>query len=210
MKQGLSEIVLVLDRSGSMSTTKEDAEGGLKEFISRQRVLPGDCRLTFYRFDNEIERVFEDKPLKDVRDEELRLEPRGMTALLDALNKAIDEVGDRLARRADYDRPEYVYVVVITDGQENASRTLRSTVFEKIARQRNQYKWQFVFIGANQDAIAEAGHLGIDPQFSLGYSGTGIGTRNAYMALNNTVSKSRMTGEAVCFSAQDRSSAAEE
>lgn len=209
MKQGLSEIVVVLDRSGSMSTTKSDAEGGLREFIEQQRLLPGDCRVTFYRFDDQIERVFEDKPLRDVRNEELKLEPRNSTALLDAMNTAIEEVGARLARRADYDRPEHIYFVTITDGYENASLTPRSEVFRKVTRQRKEFNWQFIFIGANQDAIAVGETLGIGRGQSISYAASHIGTQNSYKALNNTISRSRMTGEVACFMAEDRSSAME-
>ncbi len=209
MKQGLSEIVIVLDRSGSMSGTKTDAEGGLREFIEKQRLLPGDCRVTFYRFDDEIERVFEDKPLHEVRNEELKLEPRNSTALLDAMNRAIDEVGARLARRADYDRPEHIYFITITDGYENASMTSRDTVFQKVTRQRKDYKWEFIFIGANQDAIAVGASLGIGAGQSISYAASHIGTQNSYKALNNTISRSRLTSEVACFMAEDRSSAME-
>ncbi len=210
MRQGLSEIVLVLDRSGSMSTTKSDAEGGLREFINKQRVLPGECNLTFYRFDDEIEKVLEAKPLKDVRDEELKLEPRNSTALLDAMNRAIDEVGARLARYADYDRPEHVYFVTITDGYENASMTPRSTVFRKVKEQRERYNWQFIFIGANQDAIAEGVKYGFDAGQSISYSGTRKGMQNAYAVLTQNVTAHRATGQSICFTAEDRSSALEE
>lgn len=208
VRQGLTEIVLVLDRSGSMSTTKSDAEGGLREFIQKQRVLPGECNLTFYRFDDTIERVFESKPLKNVGDWELRLDPRGSTALLDAMNRAIDEVGERLARHADYDRPEHVYVVVITDGQENASKTPSSVVFDKVKVQRDRFSWEFVYIGANQDAIATAAKLGIGAQSTMDYSASKIGTQNTYNALNNTIARAR-GGEVMCFSVEDRAAAIE-
>jgi uncharacterized protein YegL len=204
VKSGLSEIVLVLDRSGSMSSTKNDAEGGLREFISKQRLLPGDCRLTFYRFDQEIERVFEDKPLKSVEDRELALEPRGSTALLDAINRAIDEVGARLARRADYDRPEHVYVVIVTDGQENASIATAKDVFDKVTVQRDRFSWDFIFIGANQDAIASAAKIGIAPQYALNYNQSKQGTYNSYNALHNTVSRSRIGGQTVAFTDEER------
>lgn len=210
MREGLTEIVLVLDRSGSMSATKSDAEGGLREFIQKQRVLPGECNLTFYRFDDTIEKVFEAKPLKNVADWELRLDPRGSTALLDAMGRAIDEVGARLAKHADYDRPEHVYVVIVTDGQENASHSRSEDVFAKVTRQRDQYKWEFVFIGANQDAIATAAKLGISAQYTMDYSASKVGTLNSYNALNNTISRGRVTGQSLCFTAEDRTSALQE
>jgi Mg-chelatase subunit ChlD len=206
VRQGLTEIVLVLDRSGSMSSTKSDAEGGLREFIQKQRVLPGECNLTFYRFDDTIERVFEAKPLKDVEERELKLDPRGSTALLDAMARAIDEVGTRLSRHADYDRPEHVYVVIVTDGQENASLHTTKDVFAKVTTQRDQFKWEFLFIGANQDSIAAAAKIGISAQYSMNYSASKVGTQNTYNALNNTISRAR-GGELMCWSAEDRDAA---
>jgi len=208
VRQGLTEIVLVLDRSGSMSATKSDAEGGLREFIQKQRVLPGECNLTFYRFDDTIERVFEAKPLKDVEERELKLDPRGSTALLDAMARAIDEVDARLSRHADYDRPEHVYVVIVTDGQENASLHTAKDVFAKVTTQRDQFKWEFVFIGANQDAIATAAKLGIAAQYTMDYSASKVGTQNTYRALDNTISRAR-GGEVMCFSVEDRAAALE-
>jgi len=208
VRKGASEIVLVLDRSGSMRSTKGDAEGGLREFIAKQRVIPGECRLTFYRFDNEIERVFEEKPLERVEDAELKLEPRGSTALLDAMSRAIDEVGARLAKRADYDRPEFVYFLTITDGEENASKTTTDEVFKKVSHQRDTYKWQFIFIGANQDAIATAAKMGIGAGHSLTYNNSNLGTRNSYDSLTQNISNSRITGQQVqCFSQEQRSTA---
>jgi uncharacterized protein YegL len=207
MKKGASEIVIVLDRSGSMTSTKADAEGGLREFIAKQRLIPGDCRVTFYRFDDRIDRVFEDKPIERVQSEELRLEPRGSTALLDAMAKAIDEVGARLAQRADYDRPEFVYVVVVTDGYENSSVHTTKDVFEKVSHQRDKYDWQFIFIGADQDAIASAAKLGIKADQTLNYKGSHIGTTNAYRALTESMSDARLTGQTLCFNDSQRSSA---
>ncbi len=186
-----------------MSSTKSDAEGGLREFVERQKALPGECNLTFYRFDQEIERLFEAKPLKSVSQEELRLDPRGCTALLDAMSRAIDEVGKRLEAKPENERPEHVIFVTITDGYENASVTPKLVVFEKITRQRNQYSWEFVFIGANQDAIATAASIGIAPQYAITYNQTGIGTKAVYASMSNTVASAR-SGQTTGFSAEDR------
>lgn len=210
MKKGLVEIVLVLDRSGSMANTKTDAEGGLREFIGKQRLLPGDARLTFYRFDNEIEKVFEDKALNAVELAELKLEPRGSTALLDAMNRAIDEVGVRLEKHAEDARPEQVYFVTITDGYENASGTPSKTVFDKVTTQRDKFGWQFIFIGANQDAIASAAKLGIDAGSTLQYSASRVGTQNLYKGFTEAVTRARTTGLDVSFTSQERSSALQE
>ncbi len=207
MKKGLSEIVLVLDRSGSMTSTKADAEGGLRDFIEKQRVLPGECDVTFYRFDNEIERVFDKKPIQRVENVELSLDPRGSTALLDAMIRAVDEVGKRLSNTAENERPERVFVVTITDGYENSSKARYSDVAERIANQRDNYKWEFLFIGANQDAIATASKLNILPQYSLSYAPTADGTVNAYAAMTQSVSFTRQTGQSYCYTDDDRAKA---
>lgn len=207
MKKGLTEVVLVLDRSGSMSSTKSDAEGGLREFIAKQRVLPGECDVTFYRFDDQIERVFDKKPIQRVEEADLRLEPRGSTALLDAMCRAIDEVGQRLSNTSENERPEKVFVVTITDGYENASRHRYSDVADRIKRQREQYQWEFLFIGSNQDAIATADKLNIMPQYSLSYAPNKVGTVNAYQAMANSVSFTRTTGGAYAFTEDERNKA---
>lgn len=210
MKKGLTEIVIVLDRSGSMASTASDAEGGLREFINTQRKVEGEAYITFYRFDNEIERVFDERPIRLVEDRDLRLSPRGSTALLDAMGRAIHEVGDRLARRAEWSRPEKVYIVVITDGYENASREFTAQrINELITQQRDKYSWEFVFIGANQDAITSAAAIGIAPQYSLTFNQSHKGYLNTYAALSSNITRGRTTGQAVNFSAEQRQSAME-
>jgi uncharacterized protein YegL len=210
VKKGLTEIVLVLDRSGSMSSTKSDAEGGLREFIRKQKLVPGQCDVTFYRFDNEIERVFDKKPIERVEEAELRLDPRGSTALLDAMGQAIDEVGKRLKDTPEDERPEKVYVVTITDGQENCSRKHSYSMLSyEIERQTKRYKWEFVFIGANQDAIATAAKMNILPQYTLSYEASKIGTQNVYASLTSNITRARTGLGDVQFSAEDRTKAME-
>ena len=211
MKKGLSEIVLVLDRSGSMESTKKDAEGGLREFIAKQKLVPGECNVTFYRFDNEIERVLDAVPIRSIEPQELALEPRGSTALLDAMAQAIDHVGERLSRTPEYNRPEKVYFVTITDGEENCSRNnTKNQVFDRITLQRDKYQWEFIYIGANQDAIATAAQIGIMPQYSMTYSGGLIGTVNAYNSLTNNMTRSRTGHGDATFSTTDRTKAMEQ
>lgn len=205
MKSGKVEIVLVLDRSGSMQSTKADAEGGLRSFVAGQRMVDGECALTFYRFDNVIERVFEEKPLSSVQDSELALEPRGSTALLDAMGRAIDEVGKRLSALHEDERPEKVFFVTITDGYENASQQFtKHQIFEKITLQRDTYKWEFTFIGANQDAIATAASIGIPAAASLTF--TGKNTKRAYEVVNMCVTRSREGGQSFSYTGDERKS----
>jgi hypothetical protein len=160
MRQDLTDLTVVLDRSGSMHACRSDAEGGLNSFIARQKELPGECTFTLVQFDTVYEFVHKAIPLRTVP--HCHLEPRGNTALLDAVGRAIVETGERLRTLPEADRPGLVVFVIITDGQENSSREYtKARVREMIEHQQNVYKWQFTYLGANQDAFAEAGSMGI-------------------------------------------------
>lgn len=208
MRKGLTEIVLVLDRSGSMSAIKEDAEGGLRTFIDGQRKAPGDARLTFYRFDFTGERVFENRDLKQVADYELRLEPRGSTALVDTMVTAIDEVGRRLSSLPESERPENVVFVTITDGQENSSRMFNDADLKRrIETQRGQYKWNFIFIGCDESSIQGAVNLwGYDPHLTLQNKATGKSYHQTYAVLTANMGnlRSGMGAQSLNFTAEQR------
>ncbi len=161
MRNDLTDITLVVDRSGSMSQVQEDAEGGVNSFIAQQAKEPGEALLTLVQFDTDYEFVHRGVPIGDVPQYELV--PRGMTALLDAVGRAINETGERLAKMKEEDRPGLVIFVVMTDGLENSSREFNKAQIKKmIERQQKEYGWQFTFLGANQDALAEASALGMD------------------------------------------------
>jgi len=161
MRSDLTDITLVVDRSGSMQQVRADAEGGVNSFIAQQTTEPGEALLTLVQFDTEYEFLHKGVPIAQVP--KYQLVPRGMTALLDAVGKAINETGERLARMDEKDRPGLVAFVVMTDGQENSSREFsKAAIKDMIERQQQQYNWHFTFLGANQDAFAEAGGMGID------------------------------------------------
>lgn len=161
MRSDLTDITLVIDRSGSMEAIREDAEGGVNAFVREQAKQPGEALLTLVQFDTQYEFVHEGVPVQQVP--AYRLAPRGRTALLDAVGRAINETGERLAKMAEADRPGLVIFVIVTDGEENASAEFsKAQIKAKIDHQQSQYKWQFTFLGANQDAFAEAGGMGID------------------------------------------------
>ena len=160
MKTGLAEIVVVLDRSGSMISIRKDMEGGFNTFIKEQQKLPGECNVTLTQFDDKYDIVYSGKPLKDVPD--LELVPRGATALMDAIGRTINEVGARLKGTAEAARPERVLFVIITDGGENSSHEFtKPKINEMVTHQRTKYNWEFVYIGANQDSYGEAHGYGI-------------------------------------------------
>lgn len=204
MQQGYTHITAVLDRSGSMQSTKLDAEGGFNAFLQEQRVLSGKATISLVQFDTVFEPVYEMRPIAEAPP--LVLEPRGGTALLDAIGRAINGLGAQLSMLAEERRPEKVIVVIITDGGENASQEFNSDkILKMIAHQRDVYKWEFVFIGANQDAIATAASLGIGAGSALSYAANAVGTRSAYDSLSNATAAFR-NGDAVnvSFSEEDR------
>lgn len=160
MKSDLTDVTVILDRSGSMEACRVEAENGVNHFIEEQRNQAGDCAFSLIQFDTEYELVHQARPIDDVPD--FQLVPRGMTALLDAVGKTINETGERLAGMEESERPGLVVLVIVTDGEENSSHEFKkSQIKTMIERQQNEYQWQFTFLGANQDAFAEAQGLGI-------------------------------------------------
>lgn len=185
-----TEIIIVLDRSGSMASMKSDVQGGFAKFIEEQRSLPGECLVTLAQFDNEYDVVYEAKPIDDVP--HLELHPRGGTALLDAIGRTIDAVGVRLMRTHEADRPGRVVIVVITDGHENQSRTYsREQIQRMITIQREKFSWEFFFLGAKEDAIAVAQSYGIPK----GRAATYRDARAMYSAVSANVGSLRSGGQ---------------
>lgn len=161
MRNDLTDLTMVVDRSGSMASCRNDAEGGINTFIQQQKELPGECLFSLVQFDTDYEFVHKARPIHDIK-LAYALVPRGNTALLDAVGRAIIETGERLKAMDESQRPGLVVFVIITDGQENSSHEFtREKIKEMIEHQQTAYKWQFTFLGANQDAFAEAGAMGI-------------------------------------------------
>ncbi len=186
MKQRYTHISFVLDRSGSMESVKDDTIGGFNQFLSEQKTVAGEATITLVQFDDLYEYILEmtdivvAKPL-----DEKTFVPRGWTALFDAIGRCIDETGAALSKLPESDRPERVIFVILTDGMENASRKYtRESIEDRISHQRDVYKWQFVFLGANQDAISSATSIGISAKSSMTYAQTSVGTKDAYRALS--------------------------
>lgn len=185
-------IGVVLDRSGSMAGIKSDAEGALNTFIEDQKKEPGKATLTLAQFDDHYELVHDNIPLDSVPP--VTLTPRGLTALLDAIGKTVVAMGETFAKMADEDRPGKVLVAIITDGIENASRDwTRASIFQLITQQREKWGWDFVFLAANQDAIAEGAGLGV--KSALNFEATGAGVRAGGQSLSNYAGTYRSTGK---------------
>ena len=192
--QNLIEIVAILDRSGSMSSVRDDAIGGFNTFVDTQRELPGETNVTVVLFDDRYDFLYNGVDIKKV--EPLTTEtyvPRGMTALLDAIGRTISSVGERLAKTKPSKRPSKVLVAILTDGQENSSHEYtREKVFDMIEHQRNRYSWEFVFLAANQDAITTGQSLGV--HYNQAFAATPDGTRTAYAMMSASAVSFRTTG----------------
>jgi len=165
----LTHLYFLLDRSGSMVSLREDTIGGFDTFIAEQRTAPGRCRVTLAQFDNEYDEVYADRDIAAVPS--LVLVPRGSTALLDALGRLVVTAGERLAALPEQDRPGSVIVGVMTDGYENASRDwTHDRIKALIEQQSTEYGWQFLYLGADQDAIEEGAKMGFAAGKSMTYS----------------------------------------
>lgn len=187
MKKDYTKIVFVVDRSGSMSSIVNDVIGGYNRFIADQKALKhGTCDVSLYQFDTLYQTVYENTPIDFVKDlDNKTFVPRGATALLDAVGTTIKNVGSQLAKLQESERPEKVLVVIITDGEENSSRTYTWDQIKKdVEHQTNVYKWQFTYIGANQDAWQVGANLGISHEASLTYAANATGTANAFSSLS--------------------------
>jgi hypothetical protein len=186
--QNLTHIYVLLDRSGSMQSIKTDIEGGYGAFVDEQRAAPGECRITLAQFDTEFEVVYADQPVADIGP--LVLEPRGMTALLDSMARLIVDSGRRLAELPEERRPGTVIVAIMTDGLENASREWTHSAIKRLVEQQTTtYGWQFLYMGADQDAIEVGSSIGVPVGQSVTY-GRGK-SRKAMAAMSSKLSSAR-------------------
>jgi hypothetical protein len=205
VKTDFADITVVLDRSGSMSSVQDDTIGGFNSFIEAQRKVPGECNASLVQFDDQYEVVYTAKPVKDAP--ALTREtfvPRGMTALLDAIGRTINATGKRLEAMPEADRPSKVIFVILTDGGENSSKEYtREQVFKMITHQKAAYQWDFVFLGANQDAISAGASIGIGSGSTMTYASNAAGTKHAFASASGYAMRSRTVGKA-SFTDEDR------
>lgn len=195
------ELVVLLDRSGSMSSIKTDMEGGFNRFIEEQRKAPGDLAVTLVQFDTQgIEAVYEAKPVKDVGP--LVLVPRGGTPLLDATGQTITRTRDRISA-ANGNKPDRVVFLIITDGEENSSHEFKKDQIKKLVADQTGAGWAFSYLGANVDAFAEAGSMGIAADASSGYTPDSAGVKNAFVAMSANLSSYRATPTARAMTLTD-------
>ena len=193
MKKNLTEIVFILDRSGSMSGLEGDTIGGFNSMIEKQKKESGDAYVSTVLFDNETEVIHDRVDIKKIElltDRDYYV--RGCTALLDAVGGAIHHIGNVHKYAREEDRPEKTLFVITTDGMENASRKYS---YEKlkamIERQKEKYGWEFIFLGANIDAAKEAARFGISEDRAANYHADSAGTAVIYEAMNEVVGNVR-------------------
>lgn len=196
MEKGLTELVFILDRSGSMSGLESDTIGGFNSMLEKQRKEAGECNITTVLFDNAYELLHDRIDIRAVSpmtDKEYYV--RGSTALLDAIGLTINKLVSVQKNTAEDYRAEKVLFVIITDGYENASREFTSEkVKAMIEREKNQYGWEFIFLGANIDAVETARHFGISADRAVDYVPDGEGTALNFQAMSETVACFRATG----------------
>ena len=193
MKKNLTELVFILDRSGSMAGLEADTIGGFNAMLQKQRGEPGEAVISTVLFDNETEVIHDRIPLDRVpRLTEKEYYVRGCTALLDAVGGAIHHIGNVHKYAREEDRPEKTLFVITTDGLENASRRYTyDKVKSMIERQRETYGWEFLFLGANIDAAREAARFGIRADCAADYHADSIGTEAVYESVCEAVCQVR-------------------
>lgn len=207
MKQGYTDINIVLDRSGSMSSVKRDTIGGFNQFLQEQQAVPGESTITLAQFDNIYEIIYDAAKLSEAEPlTDATFVPRGSTALLDAIGRTIYNTGERLSALPEDQRPDKVVFVILTDGEENSSREYSADrINEMISHQRDVYKWQFVFLGANQDAITTASKIGIHAHAALTYAANATGVAAAFGSASKRLASYRArAAEQMEFTDEDR------
>lgn len=189
MKKNLTELVFILDRSGSMSGLEDDTIGGFNAMIEKQKKEDGEAYISTVLFDNYQDVIHDRIPLRDIQpmtDQEYYV--RGSTALLDAVGSAIHHIGNIHKYAREEDRPEKTMFIITTDGMENASRQYDyRRVKTMIERQKKKYGWEFIFLGANIDAAKEAARFGIGADRAANYHADRKGTAAVYESVSDAV-----------------------
>ncbi len=192
MDKQITEIIFLLDRSGSMSGLESDTIGGFNSFIKKQSSL-GRTHLTTILFDDKYEILHNGIDASTIALTENEYYTRGSTALLDAVGKTIIDVGFRLSHQIDNEYPSKVIFVITTDGLENSSKEFTyDKIKQMISRQKEACNWEFIFLGANIDVAEESQRLGINPAMAFSYNSSPQGTKNMYNQVNNVVSEMRL------------------
>ena len=194
MKKGLTELVFIIDRSGSMSGLESDTIGGFNSLLEKQKKEEGEALVSVVLFDDQMEVLYDRKEIQKVEPmNDRQYYVRGCTALLDAVGGAIHHIGNVHKYAREEDVPEKTLFIITTDGMENASRMYSyEKVRQMVEHEKEKYNWEFLFLGANIDAIRVAGRFGIKPSRAVNYENDSIGTQLNYEVMSKAVSCARM------------------
>lgn len=213
MKENYTDITVILDRSGSMGCIRQDTIGGFNTFLADQQRVPGECTFSLIQFDNEYEENYIGRDIQEVAPlNENTFRPRGSTALLDAMGKTIGAIGARIWKMTDENKPSKVIVVIITDGHENASIEYQKEQINSMIRFReDEEKWEFVFLGANMDAVSAGTSYGVKAGSSMTWESSSKGVINTFQTMSAKMSSYRVgafdPNTTDYFDANDRASA---
>ncbi len=192
MKKDLTEIIVIADRSASMSNTIEEARSSINRLIEEQKAEKGEANFTFVMFDDQYELARDRVSLKTIEPIGNEYEARGMTAMNDTIGKTVNSIGAQLAAEKEEDRPEKVIVAIVTDGQENASQEFtRAQVAEMLKVQQEEFNWEVIFFGADINTAQVGASLNILAVNSVDYDNTQFGVNTAYTTLSKRMSDIR-------------------
>ena len=193
MKKGLTELVFILDKSGSMGGLETDTIGGFNTMLKKQQTVDSECHITTVLFDNNYELLHDRIDIRAVSPiTEKEYQVGGSTALLDAIGRTIHKIGNAQRHTADDYRAEKVMFVIITDGEENCSREYSSDkIKEQIERQKEKYGWEFIFLGANIDAVQTAEKFGIKADRAQRYHADSEGVELNFLVMSEAVATFR-------------------
>jgi uncharacterized protein YegL len=192
-KENFTSINVIIDASGSMAHLSHDTMGNFNSFLKEQKEFPGEAVFTLCTFNTDYHLTHDFVKIASVPDLDSKsYVPQGGTALLDAVGTTIDSVGRKLAALPEEERPSKVIFLIITDGHENSSRRYSAEQIKSmVEHQKNVYSWEFVFMGANIDAIATGTNLGISMQNTLNYDATSVGTQELYKSISSNMNAYR-------------------
>jgi hypothetical protein len=195
MRDNFTSVNVIIDKSGSMGSLANDTIGGFNTFLADQKNVPGDVSFTLVVFNNHYDVVYDAVPLATVPELSVKTyRPSGGTALLDAVGTTINNVGAKLAAMSEEERPSKVIFLIVTDGEENASHEYKlEQIKDMVTHQREKYSWEFVFMGANIDAISAGTSLGISAANSVNYVASSVGTKSLYGAVSNSLKSYRIS-----------------
>ena len=193
MKKNLTEMVFILDRSGSMAGLESDTIGGFNAMIDKQKKEEGEALVSTVLFSNESTVIYDRVDIRKIEPlTERQYHVFGCTALIDAIGLAIHHIGNVHKYAREEDRPEHTIFVITTDGMENASHIYSSEEVKRmIEKEKTRYGWEFLFLGANIDAVETAGRFGIAPERAVRFHNDARGIRLNYEAVSATVGRMR-------------------